>query len=409
LLVTYDQWMQRTNLGVFSARSASLKNVDAALKNYDLFPNSGNLRSLRRAFELWKGEKADWRKSDRNQKGAVTDLDVMLKGPERDLSPMDYLLQEQRRRIDYLFRGRKLVTRKSKLVLPGVSAVSNLENIRRGATVLGAPNPAFMDAVRTLFRGFFGPGAGDVSVEVDVANYLGQHVLGDLVKNMAPYAGILTSGANAIYQFAKLGQAAARWVEVRDCRSAVRAGDPGKAVAAIERVLSRDITRRATQGTMAGFEAIARGVATGVGGPAAETVAAGVMSIAKLTFQVYVIGRDFQEKKQANDVMNGAEPVTYTVFDKYPLLGCNYVVCVDTSDVVNFMLDDMGADNWMDDVEKLTRKLQPIVATSRKLIDDGRFEIEHMPKLKKIGNVPTKKAAARGDYSGQGPAFPAVH
>ena len=37
-------------------------------------------------------------------------------------------------------------------------------------------------------------------------------------------------------------------------------------------------------------------------------------------------------------------------------LGCYYVVCVDTSDLVNFMLDDMGAAHWMDAVEELSRK-----------------------------------------------------
>ena len=400
--ITYDQWMHRTNLGVLSMRSASLKSVDAALKNYDVFPSARHLRTLRRSLDRWKGEKADWKKSDRNNKGAVSDLDAMLKGPERALTPMDYLLQEQRRRIDILFRGRKLVTRKSKLIFPGGSALSNLENIRRGAAALGAPSPAFVDSVRTLFRSFFGAGSAHVSLEVEVAEYLGREVFGDLVKGMAPYAGILTSGANAIYQFGKLAQAAGRWSEVHDCRTAVRSDDPSRAVAAIERVLSRDMTRHATQGTLSGFEAIARGAATTVGGPAAETIAAGVMSIAKLTFQVYVIGRDFQEKAQANGVMSGFEPVTYTVFDKYPLLGCYYVVCVDTSDVVNFMLDDMGAEHWMDDVEKLTRKLQPAIQISRRLIADARFEIEHMPKLTRMGKVPKK--AVRGDYSGQGPA-----
>jgi hypothetical protein len=63
----------------------------------------------------------------------------------------------------------------------------------------------------------------------------------------------------------------------------VREGDPDKAVTAIERVLSRDKTRHATQGTMSGFESIARLAATTVGGPAAETVTAGLMSIAQLT------------------------------------------------------------------------------------------------------------------------------
>jgi hypothetical protein len=263
-----------------------------------------------------------------------------------------------------------------------------------------------MESVRTLFRSFFGAGSANVSLEVEVAEYLGREVFGDLVKGMAPYAGILTSGANAIYQFGRLAQAAVRWSEVHDCRTAVRVGDPAKAVGAIERVLSRDMTRHATQGTLSGFEAIARGAATTVGGPAAETIAAGVMSIAKLTFQVYVIGRDFQEKGQANGVMSGFEPITYTVFDKYPLLGCYYVVCVDTSDVVNFMLDDMGTEHWMDDVENLTRTMQPIVQISRRLITDARFEIEHMPKLTRMVKVPKK--AIRGDYSGRGPVQPAI-
>jgi hypothetical protein len=90
------------------------------------------------------------------------------------------------------------------------------------------------------------------------------------------------------------------------------------------------------------------------------------------------------------------------VFDKYPLLGCYYVVCVDTSDVVNFMLNDMGAENWMDDVEKLTAKMQPILRVSRKLIADARFEIEHMPKLKKVDKAKSKAKAWHGDYSGAG-------
>ena len=403
--ITYDQWMQRTNLGMLSVRSASLKRVDAALKNYSDCASYRYLQDLRGTFDAWKREKADWKKSDRNGKGAVTDLDAMLKGPDRDLSSMDYVLQEQRRRIDMLFRGRRLVTKKSKLVIPGISAVSNLENIRRGATALGAPSPAFVETVRGLFRGFFGAGFSDTSLEVELASYMGREVGSDLIKNVAPYAGILTSGANAIWQFAKLGQAAMRWVEVHDCRWAVREGDADKAVGAIERVLSRDISRRAAQGSMSAFEAVARGAATTAGGPAAETVAAGLMGIAKLTYQVYIIGRDFQEKSQANGVMTGIEPVSYTVFDKYPLLGCYYVVCVDTSDVVNFMLADMGAAHWMDAVEELRKKIQPIIGTSKKLMDDARFEIENMPKIKKAEKP---KKPVRGDYSGQGSVRPAI-
>ena len=97
--ITYDQWMQRTNLGVLSVRSASLKSIDAALKNYSAFPSSRHLKMLRRTFDQWKLERKDWKKSDRNKKGAVTDLDAMLKGPERDLSP------NRHRAVSELLRG----------------------------------------------------------------------------------------------------------------------------------------------------------------------------------------------------------------------------------------------------------------------------------------------------------------
>jgi hypothetical protein len=50
--------------------------------------------------------------------------------------------------------------------------------------------------------------------------------------------------------------------------------------------------------------------------------------------------------------------------------------------------------------------MQPIQKISRQLIADGRFEIEHMPKLKRVEGVPKK--AARGDYSGQGSAPAAI-
>ena len=88
--MTYDQWMERTKLGVLSVRSPSLKSVDAALKNYDVFPSARHLKLLRRTLDIWKQEKVEWKKSDRNRKGAVTDLDAMLKGPDRELNPMDY-------------------------------------------------------------------------------------------------------------------------------------------------------------------------------------------------------------------------------------------------------------------------------------------------------------------------------
>jgi len=46
--------------------------------------------------------------------------------------------------------------------------------------------------------------------------------------------------------------------------------------------------------------------------------------------------------------------------------------------------------------------VQPIIRVSKKLIDDSRFEIQNMPKMKRIPK-PENAIMKRGDYSGQGP------
>jgi hypothetical protein len=267
----------------------------------------------------------------------------------------------------------------------------NLQNIHRGATVLGITpgavgNSGFEHTVRKVLVSFGGDFhvSWESDITHEVANYFGPTVLHEFVKSLVPYAGVLTSGANALWQFGKLGQSAYRHHEVKECREAVRAGDPRKAITAMEQVLRRDINLRAIKGTMAAFEAVSRGVIAACALPAVETVAAGVMAIGKLMFSIYDVAHDFIEKHQANSVLSGVDPVTYTVFDKYPLLGCYYLVCVDTSDVVNFMLKDMGtADrDWETEVKALNRSIQPAISIGQKLIHDARVEIPHMPKLK---------------------------
>jgi hypothetical protein len=70
--------MHRTNLGLLSVRSALLKRVDAAMKNNSDCVSYRYLEDLGQEFDQWKREKGDWKKSDRNGKGAVTDLGLRL-------------------------------------------------------------------------------------------------------------------------------------------------------------------------------------------------------------------------------------------------------------------------------------------------------------------------------------------
>ena len=41
--LTYDQWLERTKLGLLKPRSTSLKGLDEALKLYNQFPSQRHL------------------------------------------------------------------------------------------------------------------------------------------------------------------------------------------------------------------------------------------------------------------------------------------------------------------------------------------------------------------------------
>jgi hypothetical protein len=49
----------------------------------------------------------------------------------------------------------------------------------------------------------------------------------------------------------------------------------------------------------------------------------------------------------------------------------------------------------------MNKKIQPIIRVSKKMIDDSRFEIQNMPKMKRIPK-PENAIMKRGDYSDQG-------
>jgi len=74
-IMSYDEWMRRTKLGAFKPRSGGLKFLDAAIKEYGRNPgSSAHLETLKAAFIAWADTKANAEDSERNQKGAVTDL-----------------------------------------------------------------------------------------------------------------------------------------------------------------------------------------------------------------------------------------------------------------------------------------------------------------------------------------------
>lgn len=74
-IMTYQEWMQATKRGVLTPRSAHLKKIDTALRNYGTMRNQTALKTLREAINAWIASKGQgWRTSTRNRGGIVERL-----------------------------------------------------------------------------------------------------------------------------------------------------------------------------------------------------------------------------------------------------------------------------------------------------------------------------------------------
>ena len=113
--------------------------------------------------------------------------------------------------------------------------------------------------------------------------------------------------------------------------------------------------------------------------------------MASLMQLIYEIGRDYQEKKAINKIITSGQPLDHRVFDVCPLLGAYYIVCTNTSDVLDFMIEDIGSDEWLNDIEDSAKKLKNIMGPARKVIDKHRYYFENMPNLKMSSEMMKKK------------------
>lgn len=404
--ISYNQWMTGTKLGLTKPRSAKLKKVDIALEQYDLLRTQKQVSHLRTAFNTWKLSKGvEWEESKRNHKDYVTKMEAMLNQSDLMLSPMDAILEEQSKLLQNLFRERKLHSRslfglgkkkkatalnQLKKVSDGVSAV---EEAVKGGTVEGSSDGGGMQkAVLNLVSELFNNVGTIDEIKEEIAAELGGNFLTDLIAEMVPYAGVLRSGYNVIDNWKKTAKYAYSKHKVNKVAYVAKAGDATKAVKAIDECLERQIKHYGikTMRSTVSFSAKVAVHATGAGG-LGDPIIGGVSAMASIMQLIYEIGVDFQEKKAINKLINSGEPLDYRVFDVCPLLGAYYMVCTNTSDVIDIMNENYGTAEWINDVEDLAKKLETIKKAARKVIEKHRYYFDDMPNLKMSKDMMKKK------------------
>jgi hypothetical protein len=154
-------WLSQTSVTA-RARSKEMQALDVAIWRYENASNDGNLRQLKTAFQAWKdkeGKGDAWRKSSRNGKGAITELDRALNPnfyPKGD-SPTSYQagLADSRRGLLWLFANTELhhgVSTYMDVLMEGAfslggNVVGLPKNLAQGTNLLSDQNSAIAGTV----------------------------------------------------------------------------------------------------------------------------------------------------------------------------------------------------------------------------------------------------------------------
>jgi hypothetical protein len=420
-LPSYDQWMKDTH-SLTSPRSEYLKKLDEAIK-------TGNKETIKTSLDRWRFEQSkqgkDWRKSVRNEKGAVTrlyravnDLDKRNLSDE-ELEALRYIARAQTMALQKQFLGRELKFKSNTLMglasntgskwqrfktgassvasggksaqssYKGVSnAVKGAELLQQGgkAAVSGAAKGAMSENFATI-RQKVTEFCRELCPDLDPNQIFSALHLGNVenfATDLAPFVGVISSGGKAIVGWIGVARKAWEGLKLEDSRYAFAPGDPEAAFNAVITLLDREIMSESAKAGVktAAFTGKALGVFADAG--AITGPAIGLMELLAEIFQTIIeYVRDYKECKAGNEMLRvGA--LNFDLFCVCPILGCYFLVIQDHSTIINFAVGDYGTPNWMFDAEKLVGKIGPTLQKARHYITVSRFEIPGMAHAKGV-------------------------
>lgn len=422
---SYDQWLKDTQ-SLTSPRSEFLKNVDAALKKYGTNKSASSRDELKAAFDRWRFEQSrlgkDWRKSVRNQKGAVTNLHRALADVDKrqltpaELDAMQHISRMQTMALQKMFEGKTLQFRPTTLMGAASGTASKWEAFKTGASSLGS-GAATVGKVayrgQALDRGVGvvtqGRSAAISASQSHMASTLSTinakvhefcrelcpgldpgHIftalrLGSVEQfavTLSPFIGAISSGGKALAGWITVAKKAWDASTVAEARSAFAPKDPEAAFDAVLELIDREIQSATASASIktVGFTGKALGVFADGGAVTGPVM--GLLEILADIFQAIVeYVRDYKECRMAAEMFRvGA--LNMDLFAVSPILGCYFLVVQDHSTIINFAVADYGTQNWMFDVERLVVKIVPVLERARVFISVSRLEIPGMARMK---------------------------
>ncbi|WEN14484.1 hypothetical protein PY254_14800 [Rhodanobacter sp. AS-Z3] len=298
------------------------------------------------------------------------------------------LSKARRQLVVNMFTGTKLVFGRSgqlstakSLLSTGKSMKSSVGKLAKGGSA--ATKVATLPGMKEAFENFMVECA-DVDNIHDVIAAIGGEVLHDLIAEVTPYLGVVTSSV----KLAKAGKAVAQdghnLYKSTYYKEGFRKGDPYAGAEAVQMIIKRDLAQHSVKLAQ-------QTVATGakIGGLFADlgtvtTAAIGVANtLASLGLQLFSLGLDIKDMRAGNRRLAEPNALDLSVFAECPVLGCYLISCADTSSVADILIADIGLPGWMDRVEEMKKKqIEPLIKIASKNIASSRLQLEGLASNK---------------------------
>jgi hypothetical protein len=295
---------------------------------------------------------------------------------------MGELAKARRQLVVNMFGGTRLKFGSASVLSSGKSLLSSGKSLKSGVGKLAkggsaASKVASVPGMKEAFENFMVECA-DVENLHDVIEAIGGEVLHELVSEVTPYLGVVTSTVKLAKAAKAVAQDGYNLYKSDEYKNGFRMGDPSAAAEAIQAIIKRDLAQHSVK---LGQQTVATGAK--IGGLFADfgtgtTAAIGVANtLASLGLQLFSLGLDIKDMRAGNKRLVAPNTLDLTVFNDCPILGCYLLTCADTSAVANMFVADIGLPGWMDKVELMKKKqMDPLLKIASKNISSSRLQLE---------------------------------
>lgn len=267
------------------------------------------------------------------------------------------------------------------LLSTGKKVKSSTEKLVKGGKAAG--KVVSLPGMREAVGDFMVQCAGVDGIE-DIVEAVTGEVLSNLVAEITPVLGVVTSGVKLVKAGKAVAQDGYNLYKSADYKQGFRPGDPYAAAEAIQSIIRRDLARHSVQ---LGQQSVATGAKiAGLFADLGTATTAGIgaaNALASLGLQLFALGLDIKDLRAGNRRLATPNTLDLSVFNECPVLGCYLLTCADTSAVANLFVADIGLPGWMDRVEAMKKKqMDPMLKIASKNIQASRLQLEGLSSNK---------------------------